>query len=131
MLKNGLVKFTLITNMGAFAFSLGMVNPTIKLSSQQSNQVNEAVDDQIQLAKKRRRKGKSKSRKKIISSEKTFKARKGRSTKIDFDEVDISGQRKDPMGSLVGSARNQKELNLIQIRREWHKEMIQSASSLD
>ena len=72
-----------------------------------------------------------KARQKIISAEKVVKSKKGaRSTSIDFDSVDISGERKMPLGSTVMQTRGYKDGSLIKVRHDWHNEMIQSASSL-
>lgn len=85
-----------------------------------------------QKKKKKKKKRSSEGRQRILSSEKSFKSQKGASkTNLDFDEVDISGQRKTPLGSMVGSTRDKKGFNFIEVRREWHNEMVQSASRLD
>jgi hypothetical protein len=52
------------------------------------------------------------------------------STKINFDAVDISGERKLPLGSSVNQTRANKDGGFVKLRTEWHSEMIQSASSL-
>lgn len=70
-------------------------------------------------------------RKKIISTEKSVKSKKGaRATNIDFDSVDISGQRKMPMGSSILQSKGDKDSTLVKIRMDWQQEMIQSASGL-
>lgn len=74
---------------------------------------------------------KSGSRKKIITQEKMIKSKKGvASTKIDFEAVDISGERKLPLGSSINQTRANKDGGFVKLRTEWHSEMIQSASSL-
>ena len=74
---------------------------------------------------------KSNSRKKIITQEKMIKSKKGAaSTKIDFEAVDISGERKLPLGSSINQTRANKDGGFVKLRTEWHSEMIQSASSL-
>jgi hypothetical protein len=71
------------------------------------------------------------SRKKIITQEKMIKSKKGSaSTKIDFEAVDISGERKLPLGSSINQTRANKDGGFVKLRTEWHSEMIQSASSL-
>jgi len=74
---------------------------------------------------------KASSRKKIITQEKMIKSKKGSaSTKIDFEAVDISGERKLPLGSSINQTRANKDGGFVKLRTEWHSEMIQSASSL-
>ena len=74
---------------------------------------------------------KGSSRKKIITQEKMIKSKKGSaSTKIDFEAVDISGERKLPLGSSINQTRANKDGGFVKLRTEWHSEMIQSASSL-
>jgi hypothetical protein len=71
------------------------------------------------------------SRKKILTQEKMVKSGKGTSsTKINFDAVDISGERKMPLGSNINQTRSNKDGGFVKIRTEWHEEMVQSASSL-
>ena len=53
------------------------------------------------------------------------------SSKIDFDSVDIGGQRKTPMGSIVSQSKADKNYDFVKIRLRWHPEMVQSASSLE
>ena len=82
--------------------------------------------------KKSRKKRSAKARKRILSDEKVLKSKKGRSkTNLDFDAVDISGQRKTPLGSMVGTIRDKKGGDFIQIRTRWHDEIEKSASNLD
>jgi len=70
-------------------------------------------------------------RKKIITQEKMIRSKKGSaSTKINFEAVDISGERKLPLGSSVNQTRANKDGGFVKLRTEWHSEMIQSASSL-
>lgn len=70
-------------------------------------------------------------RKKILTQEKMIKAKKGAaSTNIDFEAVDISGERKLPLGSSINQTRANKDGGFVKLRTEWHSEMIQSASSL-
>ena len=70
-------------------------------------------------------------RKRILTQEKLVKAAKGSaSTNINFDAVDISGERKMPLGSNINQTRSNKDGGFVKIRTEWHEEMVQSASSL-
>jgi hypothetical protein len=76
--------------------------------------------------------GKKKSkgvREKIITREATLKSKD--QTKLDFDSVDIGGQRKTPMGTLIGQSKANKDYDFVKIRTNWHPEMVQSASTLD
>lgn len=72
-------------------------------------------------------------REKFITREaKSAKAGKaGDKTKVNFDEVDISGQRKTPLGDMVNNNRLKKDYDFIKIRQRWHPEMIESAASLE
>lgn len=74
---------------------------------------------------------KAKSRDKIITREAKSKSKKGDRTKVDFDEVDIGGQRKTPFGTLVNNNRLKKDYDFIKLRQRWHPEMIDSASNLE
>ena len=71
----------------------------------------------------------AKGREKFITRE--AKSAKGDKTKVNFDEVDIGGQRKTPLGSLVNNNRLDKNYDFIKLRQRWHPEMIESASSLE
>lgn len=68
-------------------------------------------------------------REKYISREAVVKGKD--STKVDFDAADIGGQRKTPMGTLIGQSKADKNYDFVKIRLRWHPEMIQSASALD
>ncbi|MFK7823070.1 MAG: hypothetical protein AB8G05_02875 [Oligoflexales bacterium] len=71
-----------------------------------------------------------KSRKKRLSAE--GKIRKtGDKTVIDFDSVDIVGDRRTPLGSMINQSRAEKDYDFVKIRLRWHPEMKKSASSLD
>ena len=145
MVKLGLIRVSLLVFLGTAFSAVASVDTTVVLASNTvpSNAVGgmEQLEDansveikqtNILLAQsKKRLKKRSKGRKRIISGEKRYKSKKGSKTNLDFDEVDISGQRKTPMGSMIGSAKNRKGFNFIEIRKEWHDEMIQSASNLD
>lgn len=52
-------------------------------------------------------------------------------SKIDFDAVDIGGERKTPMGTLINQNKADKNYDFVKVRLRWHPEMVQSASSLD
>lgn len=74
-------------------------------------------------------------KKKAVSREKHI-VREGRtkskdSRNIDFDAVDIGGERKTPLGTLVNNNKLDKNYDFVKIRLRWHPEMVQSASSLD
>ena len=71
----------------------------------------------------------AKGREKFISRE--AKSGKGDKAKVNFDEVDIGGQRKTPLGTLVTNNKVGKDYNFIKLRQRWHPEMIESASSLE
>lgn len=91
-------------------------------------------DKPAQYAQKKKRKagggGSAKGvREKYISREAVVKGKD--STKVDFDAADIGGQRKTPMGTLIGQSKADKNYDFVKIRLRWHPEMIQSASSLD
>jgi hypothetical protein len=74
----------------------------------------------------------AKGREKFITREaKSAKGGKGDKTKVNFDEVDIGGQRKTPLGSLVNNNRLDRNYDFIKLRQRWHPEMIESASSLE
>ena len=69
------------------------------------------------------------SRERVMTREATLKSKDQK--KLDFDEVDIGGQRKSPMGTLINQNKSDKEYDFVKIRLRWHPEMVQSASSLD
>ena len=52
-------------------------------------------------------------------------------SKIDFDEADITGARKTPLGTLVNQNKADKNYDFVKIRLRWPQEMVQSASSLE
>lgn len=90
----------------------------------------------ILLAQKKKKKAAASTKKgvreRILTREASGKFKKGADTRnIDFDAVDIGGQRKTPMGSLVSQSKADKEYDFVKIRLRWHAEMFQSASSLD
>lgn len=73
--------------------------------------------------------GKGGGREKHITREATMKGKDA--TKVDFDSVDIGGQRKTPMGTLINQNKADKNYDFVKIRLRWHPEMVQSASALD
>lgn len=75
------------------------------------------------------KKGAKGAREKHITREQTLKSKD--SNKVDFDSVDIGGQRKSPMGSIVSQSKADKNYDFVKIRLRWHPEMVQSASSLE
>lgn len=136
MVKSGVIKLSLIASM-SFAFTaLASIDTQVVLKAPAVNadfkaEKVEAAESEkpIMLAKKKKKK--SKSRKRILSSEKKFKSKKGGSTSLDFDAADVTGQRKTPLGSLVGNTSSKRGGGFVEIRKQWHNEMVQSASKLD
>lgn len=68
-------------------------------------------------------------RERVITREASLKSKDQK--QLDFEEVDISGQRKSPMGTLINQNKSEKEYDFVKIRTRWHPEMVQSASSLE
>ena len=96
----------------------------------------ESESKPILLAQKKKKKAatgnKKGVRERIMSREASGKFKKDADARnIDFDAVDIGGQRKTPMGSLVSQSKADKEYDFVKIRLRWHAEMFQSASSLE
>jgi hypothetical protein len=50
---------------------------------------------------------------------------------VDFEETSISGARKVPLGTTIDQGSADKDYDFVEIRKEWHKEMIKSAGQLD
>ncbi|MBP9708156.1 MAG: hypothetical protein KBD78_10955 [Oligoflexales bacterium] len=73
------------------------------------------------------------SREKLLRSEKIMKSKGGdkSSSKLDFDSLSIGGERKAPLGSLIGQTKSDKDFDFVKIRMHWHPEMVQSATVLD
>ena len=67
-------------------------------------------------------------REKFLTSEKTYKVKKGvaKDTVIDFDETDIAGERRDPSVGFVKTPVLRGGNAFVKIRREWHDTMITS-----
>ena len=72
-------------------------------------------------------------RQRVLTTEKRFTQKKGvgRDTSIDFDEIDITGQRKDPGVGFVRSTVGKGGRDFINIRKEWHDTMVQSTLLVD
>lgn len=83
----------------------------------------------ILLADAGKKKAASTAREKHIVREGRTKSKDSRN--IDFDAVDIGGERKTPLGTLVNNNKLDKNYDFVKIRLRWHPEMVQSASSLD
>lgn len=120
-----LQKMILLTSFFTFSSAVWAMGNSPKVSSSQYKRAASFATG-IMLAKKK----KERVRKKKIVGEATYSASKSK-TNLDFDSVDISGQRKTPLGSLVNQTKSDKNYDFVKIRLEWRKEMIQSASSLD
>lgn len=71
-----------------------------------------------------------KSRKKRLSAEGKIR-QSGDKTVIDFESVDIVGDRRTPLGSMINQNKANKGYDFVKIRLRWHPEMKKSASSLD
>jgi hypothetical protein len=68
-------------------------------------------------------------RERHITREATIKSKD--QSKLDFDAVDIGGERKTPMGTLINQNKADKNYDFVKVRLRWHPEMVQSATSLD
>lgn len=51
-----------------------------------------------------------------------------KNTSLSFDEVDIEGEGKNPLGAVIMSTKTQGSGSLIRIRKHWRKEMVKSAN---
>jgi hypothetical protein len=88
-----------------------------------------SLDTRILLAKGAKS---GKTRERRLSSEKEVRSSSGTaSTNIDFDAVDIAGERKTPLGSMVSQSKSDMDYDFVKIRMRWHPEMVQSAASLE
>lgn len=66
-------------------------------------------------------------RQRVISSEKRYsQSGVNKDTNIDFDEIDITGQRKDPGVGFVRTTVTKRGRDFVNIRREWHDAVVQS-----
>lgn len=124
-----LISFTTLFASSAFSDELAKV---VEESLRVVDQV-ESVGDEVILAQKKKKRSSKRSRPKNLIKEKTIKFKKGakNATNLDFDAADISGQTKNPYGTGVRGTTNNKGYDFIWIRKKWHPEMFQSASSLD
>ena len=50
---------------------------------------------------------------------------------IDFDDTDITGERRDPGVGFVQSTHGAKSGNFVKIRKEWHDAMVKSTQLVD
>lgn len=51
---------------------------------------------------------------------------RGGSTTLNFDEEDVGGKRRDPLGSIVNRSQADVKTNLIQLRTDWNEEIDDS-----
>jgi len=112
--------------------SLLLGNSQIAVNATELNSQSQSSDKQVLLAKAAKKKKTKRTRKvkeKHIVREKTYKGSDKKN--LDFDAIDISGERKTPFGSIVNQNKASKDFDLIKIRLRWHPEMIQSTSSLE
>ena len=49
---------------------------------------------------------------------------------IDFEEAQLYGARRTPLGSLVNQNRSDKDFDLVKIRFDWQDEMVKSTNLL-
>ncbi|MCY4380224.1 MAG: hypothetical protein OXC40_01450, partial [Proteobacteria bacterium] len=99
--------------------------------AQSSNKVSSRRSTRSKRAAKYGNK-KTQNRREIITKEKSFKMSKGRkNTVIDFEETDITGQRRDPGVSFVRSALTEEGGEFVQIRKKWHDAMVKSTQLVD
>jgi hypothetical protein len=59
------------------------------------------------------------------------KGKKGDKGKIDFEGVDIAGQRRSPYGSVVTNEQPDKNYDFVKLRLNWHDEMTHSAKMVE
>lgn len=112
-------------------FHILVTSLTMTLSSIAWSQSQEVQETGIVIAKSKRNKAAGTREKRIVREER-YKAKSSNDkTELDFDSVDIGGERKTPLGSLVGRSKADTGYDFIKIRLRWHPEMIQSASSLE
>ncbi len=52
--------------------------------------------------------------------------KRGGSTTLNFDEEDVGGKRRDPLGSIVNRSQADVKTNLIQLRTDWNEEINDS-----
>ncbi|MCY4444562.1 MAG: hypothetical protein OXC44_07180 [Proteobacteria bacterium] len=82
---------------------------------------------------RRSRKNKKKKGTRVMTSEKSVRVKGGAlmDTNIDFDEADITGQRRSPNIGFVKSTVGESGRNFIKVRKEWHDAMVQSTLLVD
>lgn len=66
----------------------------------------------------------------VNTKEAQIKKEGGKAT-VDFEETNISGAKKTPLGAVIEQGSVDKSYDFVEIRKDWHKEMINSATSLD
>lgn len=128
--------FALITALesaGSFAIAAQDVGEIKPKASQRSLLI---AKNTKKSGSKRKAKAKTKTKKKSVKKirerhiVREAKVRKNKRN-IDFDAIDITGERKTPFGSVVSQNKADKDFDLIKIRLRWHPEMIQSSSSIE
>ena len=111
-MRTGITELSILICLAGFSIFLFGSAHQIVLAAPEVDSLSgnlEAGDDDKVIANKRKtgvllaqkkvpKKRSAKARKRILSDEKVLKSKKGRSkTNLDFDAVDISGQRKTPL----------------------------------
>ena|SRR3989338_777644 len=56
----------------------------------------------------------------------TPKEKQGSSTTVNFDEENVGGKRRDPLGSIINRNQAEVKTNLIQLRIDWNDEINDS-----
>lgn len=59
------------------------------------------------------------------------KAPPKRGTEFEFEGSNIKGEKGTPVGSILEQASPDQTYDFVKVRRNWRKEMIKSADSLD
>jgi len=120
---------TLLKSLG-IAGVLSLVAVAPELTAAPSTRVYEssAASPERKLFADNKSKGKGVREKHIVREGRTTR---GDQRNIDFDAVDIAGERKTPLGTLVNNNKLDKNYDFVKIRLRWHPEMVQSASSLE
>ena len=102
-------------------------NQASSSSTKRSNNRSSASSRKITQKSPKKSKKKSKVREKFLTSEKSYTVKKGnRNTVIDFDETDITGERRDPNIGFVKSPILKGGNEFVQVRKQWHDTMISS-----
>ena len=126
MYKLSLMSMLLLLAAGP-AWALPRLDSVEILGASKTN-VLSAASRPVLLAEAKTKSGKGVREKHIIREGRT---KKGDQRNIDFDAVDISGERKTPLGTMVNNNKLDKNYDFVKIRLRWHPEMVQSASSLE